>query len=147
MSWMVPIVACAALAASTGDGCRTNPAPLSPLNATPTVSRVSPDSASIGATVTLAGTGFADNGNAVRIGDGYLLDLRSADGTTMTFTLPTGLDLCPPHPSGPCPQGFVRLAAGEYELSVVTDAGASNAVRFIVREDQAAAALLSTDPR
>jgi IPT/TIG domain len=135
MSWMLPIATSLVLALAPADGCREVHAPLSPAAVAPTVSAVAPVAAEVGASVTVTGTGFTDTGNAIRIGNGYVLDLPSSDGTTITFTLPQALDACPPNASGPCPQAFARLMPGEYELSVITSGGASNTVRFVVRED------------
>jgi hypothetical protein len=114
--------------AASGSGCRSASAP------SPVVSSVLPDAASTGTKVTVTGTGFDSAGNAVQIGPGYLLGLASADGTTITFTLPEAVGVCPPDPNRACVTLALLLTPGQYSLGVITKAGSSNQVVFVVRE-------------
>jgi hypothetical protein len=82
--------------------------------------------------VTLSGSGFASAGNAVKFGSGYIKNIASADGTSLRFTVPDGLDLCPPDPTGPCPGAYPRVAPGEYVVAVITQGATSNTIAFTV---------------
>jgi hypothetical protein len=86
---------------------------------------VSPASAPVGATLTLTGTGFASSGSAVRIGGGYLLNVSSTDGSSITFTLPPGLELCAPG-TNVCAAGYMEVRPGTYDVAVVTSKGVSS---------------------
>ena len=57
-----------------------------------TITAVSPTSGPIGTLVTVRGTGFAAQNNAVKFGRGYIRGLSSSDGTTIRFSVPEGLD-------------------------------------------------------
>ena len=100
---------------------------------TPTLARLTPASAAVGATLTVTGAGFASTGNAVKIGGGYLLNLRSTDGTSITFVLPSGLELCGPGVQV-CSEGYMEMRPGTYDLAVVTSKSASNSVTLTVTE-------------
>jgi len=115
------------IAASAVSACASATAP------TPTVARVAPASATVGATLTVTGAGFASTGNAIKIGGGYLLNLSSADGTSITFVLPSGLELCPPG-TQVCSAGYMEIRPGTYDLAVVTSKNASNSVTLTVTE-------------
>jgi hypothetical protein len=101
---------------------------------TPTVARLTPASAPVGATLTVTGAGFASTGNAVRIGGGYLLNLGSTGGTSITFALPPGLELCAPA-TQVCSAGYMEVRPGTYDVAVVTSKGvSSNTVTLTVTE-------------
>jgi hypothetical protein len=57
----------------------------------PSVTGISPTSGPVGTVVTITGRGFASLNNAAAFGQGYIRGLDSADGTTITFTVPEGL--------------------------------------------------------
>jgi hypothetical protein len=120
------------LALSAVDACGGTRPSGNPAGPAPTVSRLSPDSAAVGSTVTITGTGFKPAENAVRIDGGYLRDLPSSDGTTISFTLPEGMDPCPPFSSGPCVQSYMMITPGEYSLNVITRDGTSNSIKLVV---------------
>lgn len=61
-----------------------------------------------------------------------LHDLPSSDGTTITFTLPEGMSVCPPFANRPCILSVLILTPGEYTLSVMTTDGTSNGVKLVV---------------
>jgi hypothetical protein len=72
---------------------------------------------------TIRGTGFLPTGNIVNFGPVTIPDLSSADGTQLAFMIPKK------RPSGgevpPMP-----LPPGEYQVTVKTAAGVSNALVF-----------------
>lgn len=72
--------------------------------------------------------------NPIKINRGYLRGLSSPDGTTITFRLPAGMDVCPPFTNEPCIQSFMTLTPGEYSLGVMTRGGTSNSVNLVVAE-------------
>jgi hypothetical protein len=130
----IPAMLCVMLALSAADACSgTRPAG-DPAGPSPTVSRLVPDKAAVGTTVTITGTGFKSADNAIKIGGGYLRDLPSSDGTTISFKLPDGMDLCPPFTDGPCIQSFMMLTPGDYSLTVITRDGTSNSIKLVVVE-------------
>jgi hypothetical protein len=98
----------------------------------PTVTGMSPTSGPVGTVVTVTGRGFARRNNAATFGQGFIKQLDSADGETITFTVPEGLDLCSPDPSGPCAGAHPRTRAGDYVVSVMRDGKKSNALTFTV---------------
>ncbi len=130
----MPILLGLMLALSSSDTCTTARTPSGPTDSTITVASLSPDPAEVGVRVTITGSGFAAAGNAVKIGGGYLGDLESADGTTITFTLPNAMAVCNPFLSAPCPEMAMLVTPGEYEVRVLTKRAASNAVTLVVRE-------------
>jgi hypothetical protein len=94
---------------------------------------VAPSTVKIGARVTVTGAGFASSGNAVKIGEGYLLNLPSDDGTTIVFTLPGALELCAPGTER-CSALAMEVRAGIYDLLVMVANDASNVVKLTVVE-------------
>jgi hypothetical protein len=73
--------------------------------------------------VTIRGVGFAPAGNVVEFGPLKIPDLRSADGTRITFDVPKEA------PSrGEVPP--MVLTPGEYRVTVTTPEGTSNALNF-----------------
>jgi len=121
----VVVLSIALLAA--GSACRGGVA-----GPSPTIVRVSPDSGPVGTTLTITGSGFGRTGNAVQVGVGYVLDLASADGVTITFVLPEAMGVCPPSPGGACVALAVILSPGRYDLAVITPSGTSNRLPFTV---------------
>jgi hypothetical protein len=100
--------------------------------AAPTMTKITPTSGPVGTQVTVTGTGFTARGNTVKFGTGYVKNLESADGTTLRFTIPEGLDLCAPDSLRPCPGAYPQVAPGEYAVAVLVDKDTSNAVTFTV---------------
>jgi hypothetical protein len=98
----------------------------------PTVTALSPDSGPVGTRLVLNGSGFASKGNTVRVGDGYIRDLESPDGTTLAFEVPEGLDRCAPGSTSPCQGSFARVKPGRYEVAVWTSGGSSEPRIFTV---------------
>jgi hypothetical protein len=97
----------------------------------PSVVSVAPSPAKVGARVTVRGTGLASSGNAVKIGEGYLLNLPSEDGATLAFTLPGALELCAPGVEH-CSALALELRPGTYDLSILVANQASNVVKLTV---------------
>lgn len=95
------------------------------------VTKLSPTSGPVGTTVTITGRGFGAT-NTATFGIGYLRDLTSADGTTVTFVVPDGLDLCPPDGTAPCAGAHPRTKAGDYTISIMLGGTKSNALTFTV---------------
>ena len=98
----------------------------------PSVTGMSPTSGPVGTVVTITGRGFASRNNAAAFGQGYIRGLDSADGTTITFTVPEGLDLCSPEATGPCAGAHPRTRAGDYVVVVMSDGKRSNGLTFTV---------------
>jgi hypothetical protein len=86
--------------------------------------------------VTIEGLGFPPTANVVKFGVGYLSNLESPDGRRLVFTVPEGLDICPPSELGrnePCAAGvYPRVQPGSHAVSVVTRTGSSRQVLFTV---------------
>ena len=99
----------------------------------PSVVSVAPSTVNVGARVTVTGAGFASSGNAVKIGEGYLLNLPSDDGTTIVFTLPGALELCAPGTER-CSALAMEDLPGIYDLLVMVANDASNDVKLTVVE-------------
>jgi hypothetical protein len=78
----------------------------------PTLASASPAAAAIGSQVTLTGTNFTATANHLKIGAGYLHNLPSSDGTTILFTVPSGVDACAPGQQV-CPLLIVVLSPGD----------------------------------
>jgi len=87
------------------------------------INQLTPNFGGVGDQVTIWGTGFSINGNAVHFGNGVIANIRSFDGRSLTFEVPSEL------------KGFgnrpIELAT--YNVSVVNERGErSNAVQFNV---------------
>lgn len=128
----IPAILCMVLALSSANACSSTRPTGNPAGPSPTVARLAPESVAVGATVTITGSGFKATDNAIKINGGYLRDLSSSNGTTITFTLPENMDMCPPFTNGPCIQSAMIVAPGEYSLSVMTRDGTSNSTKLVV---------------
>ncbi len=113
-------------------------APESDITVAPSITSISPNPASVGARVTIVGTGFSSinnvvlSSNATRVG--LLSGLPSSDGTTITFTVPSVVGDA---------YSYRQLAVGTYSISVTDKTGfSSNAVDLVI----AAADTTSTSP-
>ena len=113
-------------------GCQSTDARA--LAAGPSLLELAPPSGPVGTMVTVRGAGFATTANTVRFGPGYVNDLPSADGRTIQFIVPEGLDLCAPGSPGPCAMAYPRVVPGDYEIAIITRGVASNRLTFTVTE-------------
>jgi hypothetical protein len=123
--WMV-------LSAAFVVSCAAGPNTPASTGAPPNINRLTPATGTIGATVTIVGSGFAAENNVVKFGSGYIKKLASGDGTTLKFTVPDGLDLCAPEGAGPCAGAYPRVRPGDYEIAVLTSGETSNTLTFTV---------------
>lgn len=90
---------------------------------TPTITTLTPQSAAVGASVTVIGNGFSTTGNTVHFGNGVITNLSSSDGRSLSFTLPTQL-------TG---YGSQQVGLGTYYVSVTNSSGyTSNTLPFTV---------------
>lgn len=114
----------------------TEPGPITandmPAAAAPTMTKITPASGPVGTQVTITGSGFAARGNTVKFGTGYVKNLDSADGTTLRFTIPEGLDLCEPNSLRPCPGAYPAVGPGDYAVTVMVDKETGNPITFTV---------------
>ena len=111
--------------------------------AAPTITTISPTTATMGQTVTITGTGFT-NANSVHIGSVWVGPIVSTNnGTTLTFVVPSSSGVCDPlssiaNPASVCTMQAVILTPGPYTITVNTlPSGAttpqtSNGVSFTV---------------
>jgi hypothetical protein len=97
----------------------------------PKLEAISPRFGAIGTKVTLKGSGFTPTDNIVRFGYGSVVNLPSADGTTLELTVPG--ELCPPcvYLQG-CKIACRVTVPGEYDVSVSNANGTSNSLKFKV---------------
>jgi hypothetical protein len=98
---------------------------------------LSPASGAVGTQITARGGGFTPTGNSIKFGAGYINNLESSDGVTLRFTVPDGLNLCPPPPMGemsttPCPSAYPQVKPGSYSISVMNEKGSSGDLAFVV---------------
>lgn len=101
---------------------------------TPRIRDISPEEGSIGTKVTLKGARF-DEKSVVRFGEGVINDVEvSENGRTLSFTVPEYMgQYCPPDQA--CTTIAYKVDPGDYSVRVVTDERTSNAVEFIVAEE------------
>jgi len=112
------------------------------------ISSISPTSGVPGTEVTIHGSGFAASNNDIAFRNsgidfqgqhiGYLNDISSSDGSTLTFNLPDNqgrlLGACAFSQlatTEACPTIGLLLPNGESEVFVVNDRGMSNSVPFL----------------
>ena len=101
------------------------------------LNQLTPAAGKVGTQITIKGSGFVAQGNTVKFTSadgttGYIKGLNSADGTTLVFTVPDGLDLCAPNSTQQCPDAYPAVRPGAYTLSVMNQNGLSNALPFAV---------------
>lgn len=96
--------------------------PVYPTAVQPSITSLSTMSGAVGTTVTIYGFGFQSTGNTVHFGRGVIANLRSIDGSTLTFTVPTQL-------TG---YGSEVVTLGSYPVYVSTTYGSSNSTHFTV---------------
>lgn len=89
----------------------------------PVATYLNPAQGGPGTSVTIVGSGFSSEGNTVHFGNGIIANLRSVDGTSLSFTVPatiTGF-------------GSQVLILGSYPISFTNSQGyTSNTLPFIV---------------
>jgi hypothetical protein len=95
----------------------------------PMISYVSPTSGSIGSSFTIYGSGFSSINNIVHFGSGTLTGVSSADGTTLSLTVPSQLSNCNLYS---CTDTIIYVGPGTYPISVLNSVGTSNSVSFTV---------------
>jgi hypothetical protein len=124
--WLI-VIGCALLAS-----CAASSVGPTASGAAPSLSQVAPLTGAVGASVTVRGSGFASTNNTVKFGRGYIRNLDSPDGTPIRFTVPGGLDLCPPDSITLCPGAYPPVTPGDYSIAVMTGGETSNSVTFTV---------------
>ena len=113
-------------------GQSTSPSSVQTSGAAPSVFEITPTSGTVGTLITIRGSGFAATNNVVRFGRGYLRNLDSPGGTTLSFTVPDGLELCAPDAVGPCPGAYPPVTPGDYAVAVMSQGTTSNSLAFTV---------------
>ncbi len=109
-------------------------------NSVPNIISLSPSSGGVGASVTIRGTGFNSN-NTINFGAGTVPSVSSADGTTLTFTVPDStLNYCP---AGSLCGGRTQITPGNYFVYVQNSNGTSNSVSFTVTGSSASSPTIS----
>ncbi len=102
----------------------------------PSLSYLTPSAGPVGTEVTASGFGFTPVNNRLEFDRNAIGYLPSADGKTLTFTIPSQITIgvpcapdaaCPPPPSRP-------VELGDHEISVINSNGASNTLIFTVKE-------------
>lgn len=69
----------------------TPPVYPNPVQTAATIYYLSKNAGNVGDTITVYGSGFTSDGNTVHFGNGVITNLRSLDGTTLSFTVPSQL--------------------------------------------------------
>jgi hypothetical protein len=87
------------------------------------INYLTPQSGAVGTNVTIFGYGFTSSNNTVHFGNGIIANLRSFDGTSLSFSVPSTL-------SG---FGYQPIGLGTYNVSVTNGWGStSNPVPFTI---------------
>lgn len=100
----------------------------------PVIDHISPMEASVGAEISITGSGFTPTENSLQFGadSAYIHNLVSSDGRTMSFTLPEFFDTCSSDGSM-CAEFLNSPLPGQmYEITVINANGTSNAMNFTV---------------
>jgi hypothetical protein len=116
-----------------GAATASSPAQPAPPQGGPTLTSLSPSSGAPGTVVTVKGTHFSASGNQVHFGIGYIAKLPSSDGTTLQFVIPETLSPCQPDSPDPCALVLVKVTAGVYRVSVISDGATSSSASFTVK--------------
>jgi hypothetical protein len=104
-----------------------------PQAAPPNMAALSPTSGPPGSEVTISGSGFASDENAVHFGSGYIPHRRSPDGSTLAFAVPESLDPeCLFAQPFPCRLPSYQTQPGTYDVAVSNANGTSNHIAFDV---------------
>jgi peptidoglycan hydrolase-like protein with peptidoglycan-binding domain len=111
----------------------------------PTIYSITPSSGATGATVTVKGVNFGAT-NYLRLDGGLGPSFSSADGKTLTITIPESLSnpACDPFRPTACPNDLRIVTPGNYSLTIQNSNGKSNAYNFTVNS-QAPAPMICAD--
>ncbi|MEK7193611.1 MAG: putative Ig domain-containing protein [Patescibacteria group bacterium] len=99
------------------------------------ISSINPAVGYVGRKITLDGYGFTPTGNAVNFGRGYIPNISSFDGTTLSFTVPENLVPACSYPRQGQPVCLMPISLttpGKYPVSVTNTNGTSNALEFSI---------------
>lgn len=101
------------------------------------ITSVTPSTASVRGTVTIEGTGFARRGNVVLFEDSVIPNVRSLDGTHLTFRVPTRtMRACYFQFSKlmtKCEKPIRNYSSGDYDVSVRVKGDVSNTMTLTLR--------------
>lgn len=101
----------------------------------PTISQLSPSSGPTSTQVTITGTGFTATNNIVYFDRASISNLNSSNGTSLTFTVPSGAPGgCGPTPTSPCWSPTVFQPGVFYKVYVSNANGNSNSANFFVSQ-------------
>jgi len=102
----------------------------------PVMASLSPGAGSIGSRVTITGTGFTATGNRINFGTGVIMDIPSADRTTLVFAVPDDrVPLCAvTEPRCLLLAPYSLVTPGVYPISVTNANGTSGTFSFNVIE-------------
>ncbi len=102
----------------------------------PYLTLISPNSGPIGTSVILSGSGLSATGNRVNFNGGGIMNLASADGKTLNFTVPDDrVPICAvTEPRCLLPAPYNPVVPGKYAVSVTNVQGSSNSLPFEVKE-------------
>ncbi len=136
-SGLLPYIALYGITCSGTGGTGTSAVGVSVSAVSPTtpalsITGVSPASGTVGATVTLSGSGFASTGNVVEFNGDQIATVNSANGTTLSFAIPSSF--APACTDGVCSELARLVEPGTYSVSVVTGGQTSNAESFTVTQ-------------
>ncbi len=101
----------------------------------PTLSQLSPNSGPVGMQVTIYGSKFTATGNKINFSGGEyynLSNLSSSNGTSISFTIPSGTDYACFHTSPQCYIPSQMTQPGDHTISVANINGTSNALKFTI---------------
>jgi len=99
----------------------------------PAITSISPTSGPTGTVITITGSGFTATGNTVHFGAGGKLNVKSSNGTSMSYTIPSSVSGCNLWTgSSSCTQVETLATPGAYAIYVTNAKGTSNSKTFTV---------------
>ncbi len=105
----------------------------------PHIESVSPTSGPVGTIITIKGTGFTSTTNSISFGNNFFNFLPSANGESLSFTIPTMGTPCAGNKPlftqsimKPCNLTALQITPNTYQLQVHTSSGLSNQTIFTV---------------